>query len=371
MQKVFSIKNLVFLLSIFLLAILLVTSNTLISTSSNAEERASSGTLGNSVNVELVNRENQTIELSSQIEYSGGLGYVSQWSESKEFRINYVVDEDNLPTGIPDSSDPEIMTYTMTISIEFLQGYSDSEGGFDIDAKVLFEDVILEGDERSITTDNYNDLQDFTYVFNIDSGLTETTGNVTKTASGWGIYRFTIDINGFNSTSDFFIVEPSEALSQPQIQATAIPSDNSMHDSYLFTLVNAEEYKYIDQSCLVWYIDGEGIDGTKYCLLNDEYDTALGIYDETYTPLWPERYNRTGTEFTFNDNEKAGTYQVWCRYQYHNSTTATSSDRRITVTTGNPTDYTYIIYIVVGIALLSVIVTIIIAVMKKRREKVW
>lgn len=371
MQKVFSVKNLFILLAIFVLAILLVLPNNIINSSSNAQEKASSGALGNSVKVELVNREDEVTPFPSHIEYSGGTAFVSQWSQSKEFRIKYVVDEDNIPTGIPDTSDPEILNYTMTINVEYLQGYNDSEGGFNIDAKVLFEDVVIDGENRSITKNDYNELQEVTYVFNIDEGITEKIGDVTKIAQGWGIYRFTIDINGFNSTSDFFVVEPSGELSQPQIQATAIPSDNSMHNSYLFTLKNADEYKYIDQSCLVWYIDGVGLDGTKYCLLNDDYDIALGIYTDGYTPLWPERYNRTGTEFTFNDNEISGTYEVWCRYQSHYSTTATSSDRRITVTTGNPTDYTFVIYIIVAVAILSIIITIIIAVMKKRREKVW
>ena len=146
MQKVFSVKNLFVLLAIFVLAILLVLPNNIINSSSNAQEKASSGALGNSVKVELVNREDEVTPFPSQIEYSGGTAFVSQWSQSKEFRINYVVDEDNIPTGIPDTSDPEILNYTMTINVEYLQGYSDSEGGFNIDAKVLFEDVVIDGE---------------------------------------------------------------------------------------------------------------------------------------------------------------------------------------------------------------------------------
>lgn len=362
MQKKLNIKCLSALLVIFAILILSSSIFSPVFQNSKAENVNSLGILNNSLYVELINRNNSPIDVSStKTDYSGGTAYIGDWALSKELRVNYIADEDNLPIGIPDSENPEILNYTLTVNVEYLQGYTDTND-FDVKATVLFEDVM------KVKTNDYKELEDYVYIFDIDSGIEEKVGTEVKLAYGWGIYRFTFDINGYNYVSDFYVIEPSNILPQPQIQAERIPSQNSMHDSYKFTLVNADDYKYIDQSCLIWYIDGEGIDGTKYCLLQE--DVSLADYNETYKPLW-DRYNRTGTEFTFNDNEKAGTYQIWCRYKYHNADSSTSSDRKITVKTGTIPDYTYIIYIVIAIAVLSIIITISVAIAKKKKEKVW
>lgn len=370
MQKTKNSKKIIFFTIVFLVAFVLISFFAPSSIALAGADDVVAFALSNSVRVEVINRDDQTLS-TTQTTFSNRTAYSTQWSESKEFRISYVADEANLPQGIP-TEEEDVYTYTLTVNVEFLKGYRGDEGSQNfeqIEARNIFERVELEEDVDSITVNNLSEFEDFVYVFDIDTGISQETELQTQTANGWGIYRFTININQSQYTTDFYIIEPSGELPQPRIQAEPIASDNSLYNSYSFTLINADEYRYIDERCLKWYIDGEGVDGTKYALLDE--DLGLSYYDNTYVALWAGNYQRTGLEFIFNDNNRSGTYEVWCTYEYHNALNVISSDRRISVETGNLIDYTLIIYIVVALAVVSVVVTIVICVVKKRKEKVW
>ena len=141
-----------------------------------------------------------------------------------------------------------------------------------------------------------------------------------------------------------------------------------MHDSFNFYLENADIYKYIDKSALVWYVKGEGEDGTKYALTSSE--VGKGNFTDCTASIY-ESIDRTGTTFYFNDNEISGKWQVWCEYQSHGTESPVQSNLIIEVETGLTIDGMVVVYIIIGAVILSILIVTIIAVVRKKKEKVW
>ncbi len=321
----------------------------------DAQELAES-TLSGSFDIRVISRENQNIALENSASYSGGTAYRVDWSDAQEIVVSFAADAENPPT-----TDPENPVYTLSVSVNYLQGYI-SSNNFDVDDRISLENIDGAG------SSDLTALSSFSYTLNLDEGITGTYAGNEVTISGWGIYQFVIDINGQEAYSNYYAIEPSFSIAAaPEIAYNVVSSDNSMHDSFQFYLENFDDYAYIDEACLVWYVRGEGDDGTTYALCSS--DLALANFSECSTSLY-DSYERTGQTFLFNDNEISGKWEVWCEYRFNNATYSVSSNVE-TVETGDSFDYFIIIYIVIALAVLALIVVIVTSVVKNKKEKVW
>lgn len=321
---------------------------------------ASSGTLGTSNTVTMYNRADRVVNDFTESSYEEGLALVSPWQTTKSFVIRYVRDEEHLPTGLPTETEG-VVNYTMTLTIEFKQVYLDNnfEGG----NKITLSNVINE------TRNSLDELEQISFTLDIDEGLSIND----MTIGGWGIYRFTLSVNGLDSVSDYYFIEPTMTLNQEllQISHTQFIAPNAMHYSYDFTLSNLDNFKYYDTSCFKWYVLGEANDGTRYAYISD--DLQREDFAECTAVLYPSLsdWNRQGLQFHFNDNSISGSWKVWVEFQAHNSSDAPIQSEKITVETGSPFTNLTIVYIFVAIAVVSIIVSIGIAIYKNKRERVW
>ncbi len=319
----------------------------------NTQQELSVSTLAGNFNIRAISRDNENIALDSE-PYSGGTAYKVDWSELQSFSISFELD---LDAGELPATDPENPVYTLSLSVNYLQGYI-SSGNFAVGDRISLENV--DGTESP----DLATLSEFTYTMDIDEGVSDDNAS----ASGWGIYQFVIDINGLEAYSDYYAVEPTYSIAAaPEIDYDVVSSDNSMHDSFQFYLVNFDDYEYIDPNCLTWYVKGTTEDGTTYALCTS--DLALANFFDCTAALY-DTYDRTGQTFFFNDAEHTGEWQVWCEYRYNNSTYSRPSNTEI-VETGSSFDYFMVVYIVIALGVLAVIIIIVTSVVKNKKEKVW
>ena len=325
----------------------------------NFNSSASSGTLGTGNTVTVYNRADRVVTDFTESSYEEGLALVSPWQTTKSFVIRYVRDEEHLPTGLPTEIEG-VVNYTMTLTIEYKQVYLDNrfEGG----DKITFTNVINE------TRNSLDELEQISFTLDIDNGITQNE----VTIGGWGIYRFTLSVNGLNSVSNYYFIEPTMTLSQElQTSYSQVIAPNAMHYSYDFTLNNIDNFKYYDISCFKWYVLGEANDGTRYAYISD--DLQREDFAECTQVLYPSLsdWNRQGLTFHFNDNSISGKWTVWVEFQAHNSSDSPIQSAKTTVETGTPISDMTIVYIVVAIAVVAIIVSIGIAIYKNKRERVW
>lgn len=319
-------------------------------------------TLGGGINVDIYSRDNEKIILENPIDYYDGSAYVQKWSDAEKFVISYIPDEENPPPFRPASdTTPDIAIYTMNITVEFVPAYLDANDFY------VEETVTLQNIETQVSYD-YTTFD--SYELDIDNGISGLDNGVQKEIKEWGIYKFTIDINDAEISSFYYCIEPTMAIvNTPKIEYRTIPSDNSLHDSFEFYLENYEEYRYIDKSRLVWYVMGEGTDGIKYALVDD--DLSREDFSECSEGLYSALdYARTGLTFIFNDNEVSGDWTVWCEYTAHGESEASGSNR-VAVSTGSAFDYMIVIYIVAGVAAFAILVVVTIAIIRSKKDKVW
>lgn len=319
-------------------------------------------TLGGGINVDIYSRDNEKIILENPIDYYDSSAYVQKWSDAEKFVISYIPDEENPPPFRPASdTTPDIAIYTMNITVEFVPAYLDANDFY------VEETVTLQNIETQVSYD-YTTFD--SYELDIDNGISGLDNGIQKEIKEWGIYKFTIDINDAEISSFYYCIEPTMAIvNTPKIEYRTIPSDNSLHDSFEFYLENYEEYRYIDKSRLVWYVMGEGTDGIKYALVDD--DLSREDFSECSEGLYSALdYARTGLTFIFNDNEVSGDWTVWCEYTAHGESEASGSNR-VAVSTGSAFDYMIVIYIVAGVAAFAILVVVAIAIIRSKKDKVW
>lgn len=199
---------------------------------------------------------------------------------------------------------------------------------------------------------------------------------------GWGIYKFTINIGRnvgsqtgelyYNVSTTYIYVAPTTPNAAAQNDPKIISSQSGLQNAYEFSLSDPN-FKYADQSLIVWYVKGESIDGKKYVLTNSDKgatnDNELLNFRDYDNALF-DSINRTGYTFTFDPNV-GGNWEVYCVvYQVDHTTTRLISNVT-TVTTGVKIEASILIWILiaVGVVLLALIIFIIIR--TKKKEKVW
>lgn len=296
-------------------------------------------------------------------EFNGGNAYIFNWKDVSKFVLNI----DTSKKTPPFREEGGTPYYTATIKIEYLKGYAEY-GGWGEGAFVSFENLpaytkIVRG------TDSHLNLSEFKPEFNIDEGITSESLGSTQTAKGWGIYKFTLDINSQQTESEYFIIEPTkEVANDPAVTFTTVVSDTSIRDAYQFSLTNAEEYKYIDTNKLVWYAKGQTLDGKIYAYSKSDIGTPK--FTDCGNNYLYDNPSRTGLTFLFDDSGKYGKWDVWCEYRPE----APGNPRDgVTTTIETKADFNYVIIIVIVtvIATIAIAFTVGVSIFKIKKEKVY
>ena len=213
-----------------LICVLLIVSTFVLSFGTNfvgADEIDTSNTVANTIKVEAISRNGETLEEDTR--------YL--WKDLQGFKISF--DPSKATGSVPTTSNGK---YSISFSISYYAGYPNADATEPADF-VTFENVsVYENIE------DYNDLPSFT--FNVDNILTETFSvlengkNEEKEIStkGWGAYKFEINIsNSATSTSGIYYVEPDtiSAGTVLDISYEATSAESSLHNAYNFTVFNA------------------------------------------------------------------------------------------------------------------------------------
>ena len=313
--------------------------------------------------IEVFGRSGSKIEIVEPVDYKHQTiqtnlkAFRFYWKDVERFvfRVN---PETYSPT--PDEQD----SYTMTISIEFLKGYWETPN-FNQANLITVDDYDL---FTRTSTGDFNGITNFSPELNIDEGVTaiDTTGKQVSFGD-WGIYRFIMNINDGNDVySDFFIIEPEkEIYYKPNIDYRE-EAPELQYSTYTFSLTNADEFQYIDTTKLVWYVTGQAQGGIKYVLTNDDL-ASFPEYEHALYPSW----DRTGYSFSFNDNGHHGEWTVWCEYKYFQSESEAAVSNKITLITSAAVTFSTLIWVIAGLMLASIIITILICIFKIKREKVY
>lgn len=296
------------------------------------------------------------VESDSESTYSGSPVHIYKWRNVDKISMTYQYDPENPPP--PNNLNQQL--YTFKISLEYLQGYLNSSFN-----PIVFDNAFGPYNNRDISSLGQ------TFNFDINLGMSRTpAGEVnTVTVKGWGIYRFKITINGLEKYSDFVFIEPDYQIENaPIIDYLIVESQNSMHNSYSFFISNAEEYTYIDQKAITWYVKGESEDGTRYALTSS--DLMKDKFADCSAPIY-EDVERNGTSFLFNDNEINGKWTVWCEYKNPATNEVTISQNETEVESTSPYSITSIFWIVGGVSILAVSVVLVVALVRAKKDKVW
>ncbi len=322
---------------------------------------AENDTLAGKFDIKITSRSGQNIILSNPVSYDDGQAYRTYWSQAQTFSISFNVDPDSPPpSNSPDPTTPS--TYDLTLNVNYLKGYLDNNQFVVGGVTQYFEDVY------TINVDNYEDFSDLNYQINIDEGLAEDVN--------WGIYQFVIDINGAQATSLYYAIEPTTIIAQEPVITYTIPSSatGSLGNLYRFTLENIDTYRYVDERNLTWYVWGQSIDGIRYALTSEDLVDDTFVALSCTQPLVQSGYDRNGTtfeiEFNNDDGLIYGEWHVWCEYNYPTALEPLESNHQ-TINIEAPFDYINVVYIIAGVAGLALIITIVIAVVKNKKEKVW
>ncbi len=312
--------------------------------------------------IDVFNREGTKIINENYYNFNDGNAKIFLWKDVKEFQFN-IDFSSYTPTTKPDEP-----SYDIKINIDYLRGYK--EASWDSSSRYTFTNI--ERYSQSLRGENsYLNLASFP-AFNVDEGITAlTTTNITASAKEWGIYQFTLLNNGRAiATSDYIIIEPTRDIyTRPETKMEVTSSETSLRDAYKFSLVNEEEYRYIDSSKLIWYAKGQTPDGTTYAF--SKGDLTIPEFSNCDDGLYEEgSKTRTGLNFIFEDDGKFGKWEIWCVYQADDSSHLLKSDRT-KIETKLEKSYSYIIWIVVALSVVAIGVTIGISIYKTKREKVY
>lgn len=289
------------------------------------------------------------------------------WRNLESFTISF--DHTALPSG---QEPPKAATndYTITYSIEYYAGYPGSDPNND--DVVAFENVF------SATSDDYTTLP--SYTFKIDDFLTTevttlengTPVEETVTTKGWGAYQFTININGAQSTSATYYVEPDhlETGTVIEISSSIASATSSGHNAYNFTINEIDTtYKYVNKDCFVWYVYGTDYSDNKYVLT--QTDTTKEEFIEYGKWLYDSNaVDRTGETFYFDDNNHSGNWTVYVVYEDSYNNVALKSNE-LDVITGEVIEPQTVIWIIVGIAAAVLVIVIVVIIITVKKEKVW
>lgn len=355
--KSFSKVLIALLCTVFLIIGLLLTS--LPSISSKATSDLS---IENTIKVEAIARENENLSQDHD-----GNTAIYLWRQLQGFRISF--DE----TALAEGQTPPLAAdgkYTMTLHVGYYAGLSSS---IPEDESDLNDDFILYENVASVSADNYTNLPSIT--FNVDNFLTDTfellsEGQVEISTQGWGIYRFTIDINGAQSTSNYFAVDPDHLTNDVSFDiAYEDAYTTSGHNAFNFYVIGADtDFKYVNKDCFVWYVYGQDFADNNYVLTENDATGEFAGYQGLFQD---NAIDRRGETFYFDDNGHAGNWNVYCVYQDDYNGVNITSTQEQSVMTGDVIKPSTIVWVVVGVSIAVLAIVIVVIVISVRKEKVW
>ena len=321
-------------------------------------------------NVSLYDLTNQGETLAEEIEnttYSNKPAHVFKWANTDVFHFN-IADAENL--NLNPKEDNEGIYYEISLSINYLQSYKEKN---DFNQGGVFSSKPI--NEYAKVVRSLQAVNNYSAEFNFNDGITvETTTGTTEQIQGWGIYQFELKINEKNFLSDFYIIEPNQLVDQnkdqPVISMTIGKSEDTFETEYVFTLENEAKYQYIDKNRLCWYAIGKTQDGLIYCLTDSDLtnpkfkDCDKGLLEN------PERHN---TIFKFKDDGHYGEWDIWCEYKAYDPQDSAPllESNHYYFTTKKAVNYQIVIWIFLGVAAASILVTVVICVIKVKREKAY
>ena len=313
------------------------------------------GQAGN-VNVSLVSRAGLSLDVGSGVQFGDyGLAYKANWSDVANVIVSFAPDVNNPPDGQYVGDE---IVYDMSISVRYKQSYLDQT----YDDAVVIENVFQ---KRALTLD---ELATFEYHHNIDLGVTGDVNGSPMNIKEWGIYQFEVTVNGQSTTSAYYAIEPTGVvLSAPRIEY--VESTNTSYPLYRFSIINADDYKYIDKSTLVWFVKGKTKSDT-YSLLESDAENYADEFGSCNNYLF-KSYDRTGTSFLFDNKNIGAEWEIWCEYKYHNSANPPLTSERKQIKTDPIFDYFNIIYIFIGVAAAVIIAVTLTSYFHRKKDKVW
>jgi len=361
-----SVKKLKFtvVLSLLLLAVILFASiplsqNSVLSSAQSDEH----------FTVEIYGRDGSRMLEGSSVPYNNGAGYVFKWQDANKFTFNINPEGLNVKPKHDANNTP---FYNVSININYLRNYRENQNLWNSPSRYTFENLaqysIVKRGENSL-----NELVNYKPEFLIDEGITgTTTTGINAAAKEWGVYQFTLSIDGANKLtidSDYIIIEPTRDIFEaPKAKMTITSSETSLRDAYLFTLENEEAYRYIDSTKLTWYAKGTATDGTKYALV--QMDVGVGECNDCTAALYDNEKLRTGLNFIFEDQGKYGQWEIWCIYKPEGAS-AEQMSNRIEIETKKQVSYDYLYWLIAAAAIVAIGVTLGISLYKNKREKVY
>ena len=370
MSKLFTKKSFFAILSVLMIVLFAFSFMPTLTYAENENDNVQVLSDNQDLIIEIYNRDGGLILDSSTTTYGENTAYLVNWEDVQEFRIYYDPTSDVVPQPIYEEDDeilPENEVYNLSIDVEYFQNYYDSNSLWAANRQII-ENVYARTEKGQ---NSYKNLKLYKHSFNIDDGVTGTYQNNSVTFKDWGIYRWTVTVNNLTFVSDFYIVQPTLMVSErPTIDYEITSSNLSLSDSFRFFLTNADDYRYVDEASLIWYVKGEGTDGTLYALTESDLRSGNANFTDCTASIVPEgEIDRTGTEFNF-DPAMAGKWDVWCEFQAHNSG-AVTSDRTINVETKAPFDVNIILWICLAVILAIVIAITIYSALRPKKDKVW
>lgn len=376
MQKLIKDKNILFSIILLFLAVLLTASFLpgIVTKSTSAAGASTPHQTNQHFTVSVIDRKTENENTNfTQESLPFGKSFVYEWAETKSFKFNYDPTVGTAPSPrYLEAGNPDTAYYDFSISIEFIKAYKDNiPSTFEHANKVVAESAYQ---LSSYGMDSYTEFATQNFELNIDEGKSVQVGpETTKRIQTWGVYRFKLLINDQQTYSDFFVIEPKMHVNKaPVLSYYTDSSASSLHDDYIFSIKNSEEYKYTDTSKIIWYVTGTTEDGTLYVLTAE--DLALPQFtDKAYHPLYPsyDTDNRTGLNFRFDDKGTTGTWQVWCEYNYAGSTEPALVSNVEKIKTGSQIKLMPIIITIASVFALTIIVVLIFAIIKTKKDRVY
>ncbi|MBQ8909043.1 MAG: hypothetical protein IJY90_01995 [Clostridia bacterium] len=315
--------------------------------------------------VEILDKEDNSLSSKKTIQYQYGStssdvakAYVYDVSKTYNFKLKFNFSDaattewgDTQPTSI-DSK------YTLKIETLYLKhGYS-SAPFYDNVGNTVGAVAINENTYTMTEEEGYKDFANETYKIQIQSNQT----------INWGIYRFKMTLSDdLIFYSDYFVLEPTTSVKdKPVIMMT----DDGI-DSYTFSInPDTEEYKYADERQIKWYVFGKTNEGKNYALTPTDLKRSDFIELNANDKLYDDSFERNGYSLTLPKPDlKDGEWQVWCEFTPKNSAVTTKSDvcEFVIGDAGNIPFF----WIIGSVAVAGIGITILIAALKTKREKIY
>lgn len=347
---------------------------------------ASTYAFSNELSVTVQNRDNQTLQPVST--ETATLRYNND-EEKGDYSVQTYrwADVKNFVVSFDTSSLPNADSYSYSYSVSWTPAIiTKGVADFTIEAaqtKELINETVEEDEDESAKEKIVKNL-----TFAIDN-LQANSGERNFSAStvfaqnqdqdagssnydlhgGWGLYIFSFNYNGSNTSAVFQILptDVSALTEQPSVTVSEESSQEGMQSAYRFFLNS--ECQFINRDYIVWSIEGTGRDGLTYVLTPQDITDSSLEHALTTGAIY-----RNGPSYFF-DTEVEGTWTAVCRIYDEDPGNAGAEPvytiRSAQVSTSQGMAPNTIIWIVVGVAAAAAIIVGVVVGISIKKERVY